>query len=81
MWKAFRVKQSLKNEITEERNKSGYYKEAVIYTVTDSIRYSYAVLFRMCREDECKEDFSSVFGKYAESNFFSKPCGAGNSDV
>ena len=27
MWKAFRVKQSLKNKITEERNKSGYYKK------------------------------------------------------
>ena len=27
VWKAFRVKQSLKNKITEERNKSGYYKK------------------------------------------------------
>ena len=49
--------------------------------VTDRTCCGYAVLFWMCREDECKEDFSSVFGKYAESNFFSKPCGAGNSDV
>ena len=52
-----------------------------ICTVTDRTCCGYAVLFWMCREDECKEDFSSVFGKYAESNFFSKPCGAGNSDV
>ena len=27
MWKTFRVKQSLKNKITEEKSKSGYYKK------------------------------------------------------
>ena len=66
MWKAFRVKQSLENGITEEKNKEWISQKADICTVTDRTCCGYAVLFWMCREDECKEDFSSVFGKYAE---------------
>lgn len=62
MWKAFRVKQSLENRITEEKNKSGFRKKMI--SVQLLIVLVAVMLFCSgVSEDECKEDFRQSFRK------------------
>lgn len=81
MWKAFRVKQSLENGITEEKNKSGFRKKLIFVQLLTVLVAVMLFCSGCAGKMNAKKIFRQSSEKYAESNFFSKPCGAGNSDV